>query len=82
MVRKQHKHVTTGRFSHSESVAMDFSREQTSKVACSHIKMEEVPNENTFKIITRNESLLHWQQSKQRAWSSSSKELEMQKIGR
>lgn len=43
MVRRQRKAVTIDGFSHGESVAMDFNREQIFKVACSHIKMEKVP---------------------------------------
>lgn len=43
MVRGQCKPVTIDGFSHGESVAMDFNREQTFEVACSHIKMEKVP---------------------------------------
>jgi len=43
MVKRQCKPVTIDGFCHWESVAMDFNREQTFKVACSHIKMEKVP---------------------------------------
>lgn len=30
-------------FSHGESLAIDFNREQPFKIDCSHIKMEKVP---------------------------------------
>lgn len=44
MVRTHQKPITIDWFSYGESVAIDFNGEKTFKVACSHVKMEKVPN--------------------------------------